>query len=116
MMLLGPLPAVLDDVTDEWASTPVEAWVTSDGPVMRPRVQASDGVAATGAQARALVERIAWDTLRAERNARLAATDFRVMADAPWDLAPWLAYRHALRDMPETTTDPLAPSWPTEPT
>lgn len=63
-----------------------------------------------------LATQAAWLAMRAERDRRLAATDFRVLADAPWDLAPWLAYRQALRDMPETTTDPLAPSWPTEPT
>ena len=53
--------------------------------------------------------------LRAERDRRLAATDFRVVVDAPWDMAPWIAYRQALRDLPENTTDPFAPSWPTDP-
>ena len=30
------------------------------------------------------------DRVRDERNARLAATDFRVANDAPWDTTPWI--------------------------
>lgn len=115
MILIGPFPASLDDVTDAWAAEPVVAWVTNDGPVMLPRVRHPDDTGATGAEARAFIETMAWASLRAERDARLSATDFRVVADAPWDKAPWLAYRQALRDLPENTTDPLAPTWPMEP-
>jgi hypothetical protein len=57
----------------------------------------------------------AWNTLRAERDRRLSATDFRMVSDAPWPTAPWATYRQALRDLPENTTDPLAPVWPTPP-
>jgi hypothetical protein len=57
----------------------------------------------------------AWSALRAERNARLAATDWTQVADAPVDAAAWAAYRAALRDMPEVTTDPAAPVWPAPP-
>jgi hypothetical protein len=57
----------------------------------------------------------AWAELRAERDRRLNATDFRMVIDAPWPTAPWAAYRQALRDLPENTTDPLAPEWPAPP-
>jgi hypothetical protein len=116
MILIGPLPASLNDVTDAWAAEPVGAWVTHEGPVSLPRVRHAGGTAATEADARAFIADMAWIGLRAERDRRLSATDFRVVPDAPWNTGPWVAYRQALRDMPETTTDPLAPSWPTEPT
>jgi hypothetical protein len=56
-----------------------------------------------------------WERLRNRRNALLAACDFRVVPDAPWDTAPWLAYRQALRDLPDTTTDPRLAVWPEQP-
>lgn len=56
-----------------------------------------------------------WERLRNRRNALLTACDFRVVPDAPWDTAPWLAYRQALRDLPDNTTDPRQAVWPVEP-
>ena len=88
MILIGPMPLSLADVTDAWASELVVAWVTNDGPVMLPRARSTDDEALTGVQARAFVEGMAWTLVRAERDRRLAATDFRVVADAPWDTAP----------------------------
>lgn len=55
------------------------------------------------------------ERLRIRRDALLAATDFRVVADAPWDTTPWIAYRQALRDLPDSTTDPRQAVWPTPP-
>lgn len=56
-----------------------------------------------------------WERLRNRRNTLLAACDWRVVPDAPWDTAPWLAYRQALRDLPDNTTDPRKADWPVEP-
>jgi hypothetical protein len=56
-----------------------------------------------------------WERLRNRRDGLLAACDWRVVPDAPWDTAPWLAYRQALRDLPDTTTDPRQAVWPTPP-
>ncbi len=56
------------------------------------------------------------DRVRDERNARLAATDFRVVNDAPWETAPWVSYRQELRDIPESAEFPHTVVWPTEPT
>lgn len=56
--------------------------------------------------------------LRAERDRRLAASDWTQMPDAPLAEAAreaWRLYRQALRDLPETTTDPAAPEWPAPP-
>ena len=54
-----------------------------------------------------------WAALRNERNARLSASDWTQMPDAPVDRAAWAAYRQALRDLPDNTTDPARPIWPT---
>lgn len=56
-----------------------------------------------------------WERLRNHRDALLADCDWRVVADAPWDVAPWQAYRQALRDLPDATTDPRKAVWPTKP-
>lgn len=56
-----------------------------------------------------------WERLRLRRNGLLAECDFRVVADAPWDTAPWEAYRQALRDLPDNTTDPRLAVWPEPP-
>jgi hypothetical protein len=57
-----------------------------------------------------------WERLRLRRDNLLAATDHRMVTDAPWDRSPWEAYRQALRDLPEQTTDPREAVWPEPPT
>ncbi len=56
-----------------------------------------------------------WERLRNRRNQLLAACDYRMVPDAPWDTAPWETYRQALRDLPDTTSDPRRAVWPTSP-
>ena len=61
----------------------------------------------------------AWTALRAERNARLAATDWVALADAHLSQDKkdaWFAYRQELRDLPDLVTDPLSVEWPLDPT
>ena len=54
-----------------------------------------------------------WDELRAERNRRIAETDYLALSDVP--LSPDMqTYRQALRDLPANTTDPANPVWPTK--
>ena len=50
--------------------------------------------------------------LRKERDAKLAATDWRASSDVTLDTA-WRTYRQALRDVPSQL--PGAITWPTEP-
>jgi len=60
----------------------------------------------------------AWTSLRAERNARLAATDWTALSDAHLSQDrkdAWFAYRQELRDLPDLVTDPLSVEWPTSP-
>jgi hypothetical protein len=56
-----------------------------------------------------------WERLRLRRDQLLAASDFRMVPDAPWDVAPWQAYRAALRDLPDNTKDPRKAVWPVAP-
>lgn len=58
-----------------------------------------------------------WADIRAERDARLKASDWAALPDSnpPGGRAAWLAYRQALRDLPANQTDPAAIVWPTPP-
>lgn len=58
-----------------------------------------------------------WDAVRADRNARLAASDWTQLADVPLDeteKAAWATYRQALRDV-TTQVDPFEITWPLVP-
>tara|TARA_Y100001938_G_C7822771_1_gene297439 strand:- start:66 stop:335 length:270 start_codon:yes stop_codon:yes gene_type:complete len=54
-----------------------------------------------------------WAGIRAERNGKLADTDWRAGSDLTLSDA-WKTYRQALRDVP-TQSDPDNITWPTEP-
>ena len=54
-----------------------------------------------------------WIFVRNQRNAKLAATDWRASSDLTLS-DEWKAYRQALRDVP-TQSDPDNITWPTEP-
>lgn len=56
-----------------------------------------------------------WERLRLKRDSLLKKCDYRVIADAPWDIQPWLDYRQALRDLPKTAKDPNKIVFPTPP-
>ena len=61
-----------------------------------------------------------WDSLRKERNDKLAESDAYVLPDR-WSAytseqqTAWATYRQALRDLPQNTQDPFNPVWPTKP-
>jgi hypothetical protein len=55
-----------------------------------------------------------WDAIRAERNAKLAETDWTQIADAPVEAEAWLTYRQGLRDITEQE-DPFNIIWPEKP-
>ena len=57
----------------------------------------------------------AWSDLISTRNLRLQASDWTQVPDAPVDQAAWAAYRQALRDLPDNTTDPRDVVWPERP-
>ena len=56
--------------------------------------------------------------LRAERDRRLAATDWvatRAFTTSTPVPETWATYMQALRDLPATTEDPSNPEWPVQP-
>lgn len=53
--------------------------------------------------------------IRAERDRRIAASDWAMMPDAPTDKEAWSTYRQALRDVPQQIPFPDNPIWPSEP-
>ena len=62
------------------------------------------------------VERdLQWKAIRAERDRRLAASDWTQVSDAPVDAAAWATYRQQLRDLPQNYILPSDVEWPQEP-
>lgn len=55
------------------------------------------------------------DSVRAERNRKLTASDWTQVEDAPVDKAAWAAYRQGLRDVPLQEGFPWDVTWPVEP-
>ncbi len=58
------------------------------------------------------------DSVRAERDRRLTACDYRCMPDYPQsdsERAAWAQYRQALRDVPSQAGFPGEVEWPVEP-
>ena len=64
---------------------------------------------------RARIDAEAASSVRAERNKKLADTDWTQLADSSADATTWAAYRTALRDLPTTEGFPHNITWPTEP-
>ncbi len=59
-----------------------------------------------------------WNELRAERNRKIAETDWEVVRHKELGTnvpAALKTYRQELRDLPANTTDPANPAWPTKP-
>jgi len=59
-----------------------------------------------------------WFQLRSARNGELSTTDWIIMPDSPLSeekKQEWITYRQALRDLPQTTTDPRNFVWPISP-
>ena len=57
-----------------------------------------------------------WADLREKRDRLLAESDWTLVPDAPTDKVAWMAYRQALRDLPQMVLDPREPVWPVPPT
>ena len=53
--------------------------------------------------------------VRADRDKRLADSDWTQVADAPVDKAAWAAYRQGLRDVPAQAGFPYDITWPSKP-
>ena len=78
----------------------------------------------TEEQAEYDTKKAAWDAgadtrkaaeVRAERNTKLAATDWTQITDATADKAAWAIYRQALRDITTQAGFPQTITWPDAP-
>jgi len=61
---------------------------------------------------------VAWDCIRARRDALLSACDWTLMPDSPLNDATktaWTSYRQALRDIPGDCESPFTVTWPVKP-
>jgi len=59
-----------------------------------------------------------WTSLRAQRNQLLTASDWTQGNDSPLSTeskSAWATYRQALRNLPDVTSDPSNPVWPSVP-
>ena len=55
-----------------------------------------------------------WASIRTQRDAKLAESDWRANSDVTMSSA-WKTYRQALRDLPASESDPDDITWPDEP-
>lgn len=73
-------------------------------------LEARDAINLAGANTRKAAQ------VRAERNAKLAATDWTQAADVPQAVKDnYVSYRQALRDVPNQSGFPNEITWPDEP-
>jgi hypothetical protein len=57
-----------------------------------------------------------WNAVRAQRNALLSQSDWTQASDVPQATKDkWAVYRQALRNIPQTFSDPKDVVWPTKP-
>lgn len=124
-MVFSP-PQLSPELLDSYGADPV-----LEGPqptLTRYQTAAMDGVRLDGAywmtnwvavdmgeEAIAALDARQAEAVRADRNARLAASDWTQLADAPVDSAPWATYRAALRDVPQQAGFPWDVVWPSRP-
>lgn len=54
-------------------------------------------------------------SMRAERNRRIAESDWTQLDDSPADKQAWATYRQALRDLPKSEGFPWQITWPETP-
>ena len=80
---------------------------------------AEDGTVTTAAQHeaayKAMKDAEQANSVRADRNKRLAECDWTQLADSTADKAVWATYRQALRDVPAQSGFPWNVTWPVQP-
>ena len=65
-----------------------------------------------------ILTEVQWEDIRNLRNAYLKNSDIKMLSDFPLtdsQKQDWVNYRQALRDLPDSITDPFNVTWPTPP-
>lgn len=97
----------VEEINGKWYTRYVLGPVFTDTPEATAAEQEAAYIAAKDAEQ--------WRNVRADRNKRLAECDWTQLADASVDNLAWATYRQALRDLPQTQTNPFAIVWPASP-
>ena len=90
-----------------------DIWIT-----VEPSDEAAVTTVVTAHSGAAAVLVVEWQTVRADRNRRLAACDWTALGDhqlSGTDETAWQTYRQTLRDIPQVQADPTNITWPTAP-
>jgi len=104
LAILNALGQVVTFVRDDLP----EGWTPPDGCTAIPEAELPAGWVREP-------ERHDMADVRKERNARLTASDWTQVADAPVDQTAWAAYRQSLRDLPSVYSGEGAIPWPVAP-
>jgi len=104
LAILNALGQVVTFVRDDLP----EGWTPPDGCTAIPEAELPAGWVREP-------ERHDMADVRRERNARLTASDWTQVADAPVDQTAWAAYRQSLRDLPSVYSGEGAIPWPVAP-
>ena len=108
------------NIVAEFVQVPNEVmngWILTDGTWAAPVIytpSAEELAARAEAQLAATKEALS-ASVRIERNAKLAASDWTQISDSTADKAAWATYRQALRDISAQEGFPATVAWPTQP-
>ena len=108
------IPAGMDDDMIEEAVVEATAGTGDDTATSSGSALTVAGVA--DADLSAAVNKVLWRGVRKTRNRMLELSDWTQLPDVPLtNKAAWATYRQALRDVPQTNTDPANITWPVAP-
>jgi len=108
------------NIVAEFVEVPDEVmggWILTNGTWAAPVIytpSAEELAARAEAQLTATKESLS-ASVRTERNAKLAETDWTQIIDSTADKAAWATYRQALRDITTQAGFPLTVEWPVQP-
>jgi hypothetical protein len=118
--LESPEGCYTPNIVAEFVEVPdevMDGWILTDGTWAAPVIytpSAEELAARAEAQLATLTESLS-ASVRIERNAKLAETDWTQLADSSADKVAWATYRQALRDIPDQADFPITVTWPDKP-
>jgi hypothetical protein len=118
--LESPEGCYTPNIVAEFVEVPdvvMDGWILTDGTWAAPVIytpSAEELAARAEAQLATLTESLS-ASVRTERNAKLAETDWTQLADSSADKVAWATYRQALRDIPDQADFPITVTWPDKP-